>query len=286
MLRELDKIIKLLHINNIANTPYKIITPFKKSRFGDNIIHSIKKDGNKRAILFLSGGVLLRSTNYVSKTIDNLISFNKIDDTHDLYIFNNTKKINFLCINDISNFLKTLTYDEITILGFSNGGICASQAIRKLMPSNTKYSLICVNSGIDLSRGLRCCEKELNMHPEIFKYYQMVFNLTNAPIIQYNIFSLNDLYSFMEKKIGIKKKELKRIARISFNLPNVDVHLINSKNDPVIDSNINKICFNKLKKHPDCKIYNHNQTEITHCTSMFTYPENFSNLLNNILCKK
>jgi hypothetical protein len=281
---ELMRFINGAYVTCLIDFNYKNTNKYKKEVFGKSLIHSIKNKHNKKAILFLAGSCVLNVPTYMLKSIDDLIKYHNIDKTYDLYIFNNDKTINLLCIDEISSFLKTLDYEEVTIVSFSLGCNLLSHALKNISHSQTKYNGICVNPLLNLPRALYITEKEASIiRTDIGIYYVDLYKTLNGNSNFFNIFNRRDFYKFIKERLNIDKKQHDKLTKFTFDMPNTNIHIIHSPADPLLIFTENNKYIEQKKNQQTCNIKHYYQEELTHCTSMFSHPERFANLLNSIL---
>jgi hypothetical protein len=289
---------------------YTLKTPFKKKILVDennSVIHSYKNNKNKKALIFLAGGSQFEFCYYIKKLVDDLIEYNQIHKEYDIFIFENTHELNFLCVNYISNWIQDHIfpkYTHITICGLSNGGCIGSQVItniihnkyNKIIPQ-PKFKLITIDSVFSMVEIVNKAEKNIFFRKDIWIAYWFVFYKSlghthlQSKLRISDIFNSKDYKSFLkifERMYGINKKSFEELSTLNLNIgKKCDIFNIYSIYDPIIEREINKKYYRKQQKkglvQPNIKNIPFNM--ITHNTQMVTekYSKKFCKLIMNCL---
>jgi hypothetical protein len=106
---------------------WNYITPlqYERYKFGNLDIWRHSKN-SRTAVIALSGGARLEFCQYIQKLVDGL------DLDADIYGIENSANFNFCCVGDIVDFIRSIDYDELIVMGFSMGGILGSQVLAQL----------------------------------------------------------------------------------------------------------------------------------------------------------
>ena len=103
------------------------ITPVQYERYKFGNLNICRHSKNSRtAVITLSGGARLEFCQYIQKLVDGL------DLDADIYGIENSANFNFCCVGDIVDFIRSIDYDELIVMGFSMGGILGSQVLAQL----------------------------------------------------------------------------------------------------------------------------------------------------------
>lgn len=283
---------------------YKLKTPFKTKILVDknkSVIHSYKNK-NKKALIFLTGGSQLEFSYYIKKLVDDLIFYQNIHQEYDIFVFENTHEINFLCISYISNWIKEYIcpeYPNIIICGLSNGGCIGSKVVTNIIQNDeikSKFKLITIDTIFDMADFLKTIEKNIFFRIDIFIAYAFVLcNSIKHTHLKSNIsfmdfFNVKDYKSFLisiEKMYGINQKSFEETSKINFNIDEkCDIINIYSINDPITDTKINEKYYKKqqLQNKVQSNIKNIPFDIVSHNTQMVTekLPKNFVNYSQNV----
>jgi pimeloyl-ACP methyl ester carboxylesterase len=106
---------------------WKYETPIKYERYKFRDLDIWRHSKNSRTVVItLSGGCRLEFCQYIQKLVDGL------DLDADIYGIDNFNTFNFCCIGDIADFIRSIDYDELIVMGFSMGGVLGSQVLAQL----------------------------------------------------------------------------------------------------------------------------------------------------------
>ncbi len=274
---------------------YKLKTPFKTKLLKDennSIIHSYKSHSyknNKKALLFLTGGAQLKFSYYIKKLVDDLIEFQNIEKEYDIFVFENTREINYLCVDYISNWMERYIcpkYTHITICGLSNGGSIGSHVMSNIISrkinQHIKFKLITIDSIFYMCDFLKKNENNIFFRKDIWLAYWITFyHSLNHTHLQSNleltdIFNSKDYQSFLiifERMYGIDKKIFRKKSTMNLNIgDNCDIVNIYSKNDPIVEAELNEKYYIKQQKKGmvQTNIKNVPFNMVTHNTQMVT----------------
>ena len=131
--------------NNIAN---------KKELFTYNLHNeehelTVYKCGNKQSnkiLVILSGSYTVCFDTYVQKMVSDLLVIDYIKNNYQIIILEKLNKSSIVMYDDISNYLLYLNnqanIEELTMLGFSSGGVIASHSFALLKSLNCKKTII------------------------------------------------------------------------------------------------------------------------------------------------
>ena len=293
---------------HLDSTSYIHKHQYTTNQFQTNAtIHSIISPmRNKNALLLLSGSSRLEKMPYIIKTIDDL----NIDNSHDIFMYENKKQLNFLCTDNITEWIQSELqpiYDTLTIIGFSNGGIIASNVMYRLENAPTKSDfikkqLITVDSLNDMFHFLKHYETNMIYRMDIMGCYIPVFMHSMEHFHLYDRINLLDIFKnttletmlqYLKRMYDIDTQQLQSLTTREYRLRNCPIVNIFSHYDPIIQSYYNEIQYENIIQKieidmPDIRsnIINIEFDMITHCSQMFDpkRTDEFVNLLRQHLC--
>jgi len=296
--------------DHLKNSMYKSKVVYNQVPFPPSatIYSVISPYRNKHALVLLSGGAQLENIPFIKKTIDDL----DISDSHDIFIYENKKQLNFLCIDNIVKWIQTELqpkYDTLTIIGFSNGGVIASHLMYQLENTDgcldfKSKTLITVDSMNNMFAFLQTYEQNKTYRQDIMGCY------TTAYVKSLDHFHLLDRFDpldivkntnfetaiqYFERMYDTNIEDLKRISTTNYRLRNCKIVNIYSQYDPIIQRYYNEQYYEDLIRIvelegeiPDIRsrITNIEFDMITHCSQMFDpeKSEEFASLLRKHLC--
>ena len=231
-----------------------------------------------KILVYLSGVIEFKYTEYIDKTLQHMKKYNIPS-----FVYENTNKLMFLCVDDISNFITFLSNKyvdkEIILLGFSAGGIIASHVIEKLRNIKNIKRFITYDTPYSLDKVIKSFYNSYVIRFDVFiSYYlnKVYLKLFKNLINKFN-YSFLDGYNFIydsSKYILPTNRYYYKIMNMNFNLPYyIKMYNINSIKDPIADYSTNMKIINKNAHLIDFEIYTVDNKNISHCTDMF-YSDN------------
>jgi hypothetical protein len=281
-------------LNVLYNTFYSLT--FYKNKTKINILEydnnstiyytRLPEHYDKKILVYLSGVIEFKYTPYIDKTLQHMEKYNIPS-----FVYENTNKLMFLCVDEISNFITFLSNKyvdkEIIILGFSAGGIIASHVIENLRNIKNIKRLITYDSPYSLDKVIKTFYNSYIIRFDVFiSYYlhKVYLKLFKNVIHKFN-YSFLDGYNFIydtSKYVLPTHKYYYKIMNMNFNLPYyIKIYNINSIKDPIADYATNMKIINKNSHLIDFEIYTIDNKNISHCSDMF-YSDN-SNLIMKCL---
>ena len=273
-------------LNVLYNTFYSLI--FYKNKTILNILEynndtqtiyytRLPEHYDTKILVYLSGVIEFKYTEYIDKTLQHMKKYNIPS-----FVYENTNKLMFLCVDDISNFITFLSKKyvdkEIIILGFSAGGIIASHVIEKLKNIKNIKRFITYDTPYSLDKVIKSFMNSYFRFDIFISYYlhKVYLKLFKNLIHKFN-YSFLDGYNFIydsSKYILPTNRYYYKIMNMNFNLPYyIKMYNINSIKDPIADYATNMKIINKNFHLIDFEIYNIDNKNISHCTDMF-YSDN------------
>ena len=231
-----------------------------------------------KILVYLSGVIEFKYTPYIDKTLQHMKKYNIPS-----FVYENTNKLMFLCVDDISNFITFLSKKyvdkEIIILGFSAGGIIASHVVANLRNIKNIKRFITYDTPYSLDKVIKSFYNSYVIRFDVFiSYYlnKVYLKLFKNLIHKFN-YSFLDGYNFIydsSKYILPTNRYYYKIMNMNFNLPYyIKMYNINSIKDPIADYSTNMKIINKNAHLIDFEIYTVDNKNISHCSDMF-YSDN------------
>jgi len=245
----------------------------------DKLYYYNREKPNKKLVLFLNGGTRLNPGHNIEKIISELMS-KKVD--YDIATYINMTTHNLLCTKDICKTIRRLDYQEIDVVGLSVGTLIGSHVLHKLIRKGTpiRLKLICIDpimnmydSAIRTFTNNYIYRPDLLQHfPEAFFNARQLFHCGYSELFQMT--NMDNYVAFLGRHYGLSTGKYKRLVRFQFDLPNCNVHLIHTLNDPVVIFEENRYQYKDVGRNKTCKVHNHYiADEISHCTMIQSNPE-------------
>jgi len=243
---------------------YSSKTDFKKSQFGSLTVYSSGSYPTKKSVLLVSGADRLEFHGYIRKFVDDM-NFDC-----NVYCCENLNNYNMLCIDEMVAFVKSLGKVQLTIIGFSLGGVIGSHIVSRL---NQRTKLITVDTPYNFP------ESSLN-HYDNFRYWRIdIIGLywqavAHSGSMDYRDWcdatSLRGYALFIERNYGISYKEFKRLNRMNPHLTNCRVISVYSCRDPLVYRPIHRDILAKfrLDLDPSSSYEEHEYSYPSHCSVM------------------
>lgn len=271
------------HMRNILYKSNKVFTERKLPK--NSKIYSIVSN-NKKALVLLSGGSQFANTSFIRKTVDDLC----IENEYDVFVYENKTQLNCLCIENIVDWLQTEIrpkYDDLVIIGFSNGGLLASHVMHHLEntignPDFITKKLITIDSMNHMFTFLKTYEKNKTYRQDIMGCYMSAYCNSFGHVHLYDRLDILDVFKntnmkkaiqYFTKMYNVDRNDLERVTTMEYDLRNCKIVNIYSHFDPIIQRYYNKQAYKQLMKKisPEAKsnITNISFPMITHCSQMF-----------------
>ena len=207
---------------------YKSNTEFQKSQFGSLTVYSLRSSQTNKSVLLVSGADRLEFHGYMRKFVDDM-NFDC-----NVYCCENLNAYNMLCIDEMAAFVKSLGKVQLTIIGFSLGGVIGSHIGSRL---NQRTKLITVDTPYNITSS--CLDYYDNFRfwrLDVFcLYWQAVAHSGSMDIRDWcDATSLRGYALFIKRKYGISYKEFKRLNRMNPHLKNCRIISIYSCRDPLV----------------------------------------------------
>jgi hypothetical protein len=296
--------------DHLKNSMYKSKVKYNQVPFPPSatIYSVISPYRNKHALVLLSGGAQLENTPFIKKTIDDL----DISDSHDIFVYENKRQLNVLCIDNIVKWIQMELqpiYDTLTLIGFSNGGLIASHTMYHLENSVDKSdfqnkTIISVDSMNNMYPFLHSYEQNKTYRQDIMGCYMTAFVKSLDHFHLLDRFDPLDIVKntnfetavqYFERMYDTNREDFQRITTFDYRIRNCKIVNIFSHYDPIIQRYYNEQHYEDLIRNvelegkiPDIRsrITNIEFDMITHCSQMFDpeKSEEFASLLRQHLC--
>lgn len=155
---------------------WKYETPIKYERYKFRNLDIWRYSKNSRtAVITLSGGCRLEFCQYIQKLVDGL------DLDADIYGIENFDTFNFCCIDDIADFIRSIAYDNLIVMGFSMGGILGSQVLAQLNGDCGNTKLIVIGTPFNINNSTDLFDNHMQLYRIDFShlYYKAFRNSLN-----------------------------------------------------------------------------------------------------------
>jgi hypothetical protein len=276
----------IVYYQHARNILYKSNKVFTKRKFPNNSTIYSFGSNNTKALVLLSGGSQLSNANFIRKTVDDLC----IENEYDVFVYENKIQLNFLCIGNIVDWLQTEIrpkYDDLVIIGFSNGGIIASHVMHHLentigTPDFITKKLITIDSMNHMFNFLKIYEKNKTYRQDIMGCYMSAYCNSLSHFHLYDRLDILDVFKntnlkkatqYFTKMYNVDRTDIKHLSTMKYDLRNCKIVNIYSHFDPIIQRYYNKQAYKQLMKKisPETKanITNISFPMITHCSQMF-----------------
>jgi pimeloyl-ACP methyl ester carboxylesterase len=155
---------------------WKYTTPvqYERYKFGNLDIWRHSKN-SRTAVITLSGGCRLEFCQYIQKLVDGL------DLDADIYGIENFANYNFCCVGDIADFIRSIDYDTLIVMGFSMGGILGSQVLAQLNGDCGNTTMVVIGTPFNINNSTELFDNHMKLYRVDFShlYYKAFRNSLN-----------------------------------------------------------------------------------------------------------
>jgi hypothetical protein len=224
---------------------------------------------------------------YTQKLIDDL--YKNYDDisNYELIIYENLYKSNLTIHEDIILYLQQLyqanTFDSLTIIGFSYGGVVASHVMSNI------NNIICFKKIITYDTPLQIIDNVVSfqnnwLYRLDIMYYNIAYNTycvhhnynDISPIlsadynnIYFRLFGGDKLVDLVKNIHNCSLEYIQYNASFNYNLDsNIKLIHICCENDPIVNSDMNKLYYKNNSNKTTSNITTINKPCIGHCSDM------------------
>ena len=286
----------------VWHSDINLIPTCKKEEFkyfldNETLVHqsTIYKMGNlqsKKIILFLSGSFQQTFDIYLQKLITDLLVVDYIKNIYQLIVFEKTDKQSFICAPDVQKYIRTLEkMDELTLFGFSSGGVIASHTLSLLKDLKCKKKIITYDTPYQVMENVLSYEKTNWLYrPDIYFYYvikKTYINHYNYDEIKQFIRHDNwtdgaaEFLEMIFKIHNLTDDEFYNLSGFNFDQEkDTKIIEIYCENDPIVNREISDTYIKKnsngFKIVSDCK------KSIGHCSDMCSPNFDIISIVNHI----
>ena len=163
-------------IDHLNKTVYKHILKDHEQSVEQSV--NVYKMGNKHSknvIIFLSGSFRVSFDTYVQKMVTNLLAVEYIKNIYQVIVFEKLDKQTFVSVKDFETTVLTLNdeinIEELTIFGFSTGGVVASRIMSGLKSLKCKKKIITYDTPYQVLDNVLYFENNRFYRPDFYFYY-------------------------------------------------------------------------------------------------------------------
>jgi|LakMenE01Jun11ns_1017448.scaffolds.fasta_scaffold9881597_2 hypothetical protein len=258
---------------------------FSYTLYHENHDLTVYKCGNLQSnkILFiLSGSYMLCFDTYVQKMVSDLLVIDYIKNNYQIIIIEKINKSSIVMYDDISKYLLHLNdqikIEELTILGFSSGGVIASHALALLKSLNCKKQIITYDTPYQVMENVLSFENnqiyrlDYYLYSVVYKTYKNHYNYDKIKdFVRYDKLTngATDFIKMIKQIHNFSDEEM--YFRTGFNFDqDKDTKIINmySVNDPIINRLVSMKYIECNKK--EFNVIHDTISAISHCSDMWS----------------
>uniref|UniRef100_A0A6C0HXX6 DUF676 domain-containing protein n=1 Tax=viral metagenome TaxID=1070528 RepID=A0A6C0HXX6_9ZZZZ len=242
---------------------------------------------NKRILLIISGSYVTTFDVYIKKLIIDLQNnYADIIKTYEIIVFEKLDKSSIIIYEDVAQYLhtlhKTAEFDDLTIMGFSSGGVVASHIMNLLADIKCEKKIITYDTPWQVRDNVISFQTNWIYRIDLL-FFKIVHNIYSnhynyADITQilnlYNngLWNCNGAYQLIDiiqKVHQFTDEEMYAVTGFNFNqTSNTKVINIFCKYDPFVNRDTHIKYVNRNLDKINFKLTNHNKDSIGHCSDM------------------
>lgn len=245
----------------------------------------VYKCGNLQSnkILFiLSGSYMLCFDTYVQKIVSDLLVIDYIKNNYQIIIIEKINKSSIVMYDDISKYLLHLNdqikIEELTMMGFSSGGVIASHALALLKSLNCKKQIITYDTPYQVMENVLSFENnqiyrlDYYLYSVVYKTYKKHYNFDKIKeFVRYDKLTngATDFVKMIKQIHNFSDEEMYFRTGFNFN-QDKDTKIINmySVNDPIVNRVVSMKYIEGNKK--DFNVIHDIIPAISHCSDMWS----------------
>ena len=161
--------------NNTENTSK--IEKYIYNLYDEQYDLTVYKNGNlqsNKILLILAGSYMMCFDTYVQKILTDLLDIGFIKNNYQIIIIEKLDKTSIMLYEDISKYLldldMRLQIEELTILGFSSGGVISSHVMSLLKPLKCKKMIITYDTPYQVLENVLSFEKNILYRIDYYLY--------------------------------------------------------------------------------------------------------------------
>jgi len=241
---------------------YVLKSKFKRIRKNGMTIYKQDRKSEK-VVIFLSGGAVLKFTHCLQKLVD-LLSLKNCD----VLVFENRETLNLTCVPNISEYIQSKNYTEVTIVGCSMGGVIGSHILSRL--NNIEKKLICIDTPFRLCLTIIQAFEEgfCIWRPDIYSLYRHTIEIVEE---EYNLFQITNFEQYRQfvfQHFGVDNYEF--LSSMNPDIKNGKIISLFNEEDPIVIRHYSiptvetyKQLLDNSSKFKEVRIKNHGPG---HCT--------------------
>ena len=238
---------------------------------------------SNKVIIFLSGSFHFSFDIYLQKLLKDLLVVEEIRNNYQLILFEKKDKQSFICAPDVQSYIRTLNnekkLDELTLFGFSSGGVIASHILCGLKDLKCKKKIITYDTPYQVMENVLSYKKtNWLFRPDIYFYYVIIqiyakhFNYDEIKQFLKHENWTDGATEFLEMifKIHIlTEDQFYQLSGFNFDQDaNTKIISIYCKNDPIVNREISDTYIKKYSN--SCKIVSDCKKCIGHCSDIWS----------------
>jgi hypothetical protein len=250
---------------------------------------------SNKVILFLSGSFQFTFDIYIQKMITDLLVVDYIKNTYQLIVFEKTDKQSFICAPDLQNYIHCLNgqikVDELTLFGFSSGGVIASHALSLLKDLKCKKKIITYDTPYQVMENVLSYKNtnwlyrpDIYFHYIIMKTYLKHYNYNEIKQFLKHDNWTDGAAEFLQiifKIHNLTDDEFTILSGFNFDQDaNTKIIEIYCENDPIVNREISDTYIKKYSN--DFKIKSDCKKCIGHCSDMWSPNFDIISIVNHI----
>ena len=255
-------------------------------------IYKMGNSASKNVIVLLSGSFTLSFDTYIQKSAKHLLQDPYIAHDHLLIVYEKRDKQSFIVSPDVANYITYLNEEieisELTLIGYSCGGVIASHVMSALKELKCKKKIITYDAPYQVMDNALTFETHTFFRLDYF-FYATVYN------VYLNHYNYNDIKQHLNsgRWCGGSRdilnmcyavhnySEEKYRALMGFNFDQDErtkIFEIYCEYDPVVDRGISD---NYIKQHSkEDRVIKISKKIIGHCSDMWSPHYNIDDILN------
>ena len=290
------------NINSIKGGVNKAVIKYVLKDDDNAFEHSINvyKMGSatsKNVIVFISGGFRVAFDTYLQKIVSDLLAVDHMRNNYQLIVLEKLDKQTFISIQDFTTTVLTLhdqiKFEDLTIFGFSTGGIIASHVMASLGALKCKKKIITYDTPYQVIENVMSFENYTFYRPD-FYFYHLIYK---TYLDHYNYAEIkshvkhdkwtNGSADFLKMMLAVHNISYEDFYKLSeFNLnqeKGTKLIQIYCECDPIVDR---KICDDFINKHidkfNDLNMVNDKKPWIGHCSDVWSPYFDIECVINHI----
>ncbi len=253
---------------------------------------NIYKMGNpvsKKVIVLLSGSFTLSFDTYIQKSAKHFLQFAR---DHQLIVYEKQDKQSFIVSPDVANYIMYLNeqvgINELTLIGYSSGGVIASHVMSALGDLKCKKKIITYDAPYQVMDNVLTFENNAFFRLDYLFYatvYNVYLNHYNYKDIKQHINSSKwtsgsrDLLNMCYAVHNYTEEKYREITGFNFDQDEeTKIFEIYCEYDPVVDREMSD---NYIRRHSkEHRVIKINKKTVGHCSDMWSPYYNIDDILN------